>query len=92
MANKSALKNVKQSRKRRLRNISVKSNIKTVTKKVEQAAAGGQVVQAQETLARAVSAVDKAASKGVIHKNKAARKVSRLTRIINKMPTPSGTP
>lgn len=81
--NKSAMKRVRQSEKRRLRNQTIKTYLKTVTKKVEAALGQGTVDDAQAALGKAVPAFNKAASKGVIHKRKASRKISRLTKKVN---------
>ena len=83
LKNKSAMKRVRQSEKRRLRNQAVKTYLKTVTKKVETALGQGTAEEAQAALGQAIPAFDKAASKGVIHKRKASRKISRLTRKVN---------
>ncbi len=63
----------------------IKSKIKTVIKKVEASIAAGDKEAAQANLLVAISEIDKAASKGVYHKNNASRKVSRLTTAVNKM-------
>lgn len=83
MANhKSAEKRARQNTKRRLRNKSVKTRIKNVTKDVHFLAAGEASKEAAfSKLAAAQSAIDKAAKKGVIHKRTAARKISRLARL-----------
>jgi len=81
--NRSALKRVRQARKRALRNKSVKKMIKTFTKKVETAVRDKNAEVAREQLKKAVSIIDKAARRGIIHKNTAARKVSRLSRLVN---------
>lgn len=80
---KSAIKRVKTSENRHAQNISQKSELKTAIKKVEEAVAmkGDQAkTAAQSALVEATSLLDKAAQKGKIHKNKAARKKSRLTK------------
>lgn len=83
MANhKSALKRARQNVVRRARNKAVKTRVKNVVKDVRQAAAENGDA-AQEKLREAKSIIDKAATKGVIHKRTAARKVSRLNRLIN---------
>ena len=71
--------------KKTLRNKMIKSKVKTVIKKVEAAIAAGDKEAAQANLLVAISEIDKAASKGVYHKNNASRKVSRLTAAVNKM-------
>lgn len=76
---KSAIKRMKTSEKRRLRNASQKSALRTAIKAFETALAGGELEKAQEALRFACRKLDKAVTKGIIHKNKAARKKSRLT-------------
>ncbi|MHB0913552.1 MAG: 30S ribosomal protein S20 [Armatimonadota bacterium] len=72
---KSVIKDVKKSRERHARNIAVKSKIKTMVKKAK----------VDVTLVpAATSTIDKAAEKGIIHKNAAARRKSRLMRAVNK--------
>ena len=84
MANhKSALKRARQNEDRRIRNKSAKTRIKNVVKNVRQAAAGQIEVDASSELNTAKSVIDKAAKKGVIHRNTAARKISRLTKQVN---------
>ena len=86
MANiKSAKKRIEVIDKKTLRNKMIKSKVKTVIKKVEAAIAAGDKEAAQANLLVAISKIDKAASKGVYHKNNASRKVSRLTAAVNKM-------
>ena len=80
MANiKSAKKRILVIEKKTLRNKMIKSQVKTAVKKVLGA------IEAKENLTAAISAIDKAKSKGVFHKNNAARKISRLTKAVNKM-------
>lgn len=78
--NKSALKRERQSLVRRLRNKSVKSAIKTQLKKVRVAIDAKDVETVKNELTKAQSLLDKAAVKGVIHKNKAARHKARLAK------------
>ena len=86
MANhKSALKRVKQNEGRRLRNMSYKTRTKKAVKEVRTAVAGKSEDQAKETLRKAVSIIQKTASTGVIHRKKAARKISRLARQVNQI-------
>jgi small subunit ribosomal protein S20 len=80
---KSALKRAKQSELRRIRNRARKTRMKNVVKDVEQTLAGSTPELAVESLKLAISVIDKTASKGVIHKNNAARQISRLTRKVN---------
>ena len=86
MANhKSALKRNKQGLVRRDRNRVNRSKVKTVIKKIETAMeAEGSVEKAQEALVAAVPIIERAATKGAYHKKTAARKVSRLTKRVNK--------
>ncbi len=86
MANiKSAKKRIITSKKRQERNKAVKSEIKTVVKKVRAAVEAGDKAAAQAAFTVAESKIDKAATKGVLHKNTAARKVSRLAEAVNKL-------
>lgn len=83
MANiKSAKKRIKVIAKKTLRNKMIKSATKTAVKKVTLASTKAE---AQLAFVNAMAAIDKAASKGVYHKNTAARKKSRLAKMINKM-------
>jgi len=84
---KSAIKRHKQSLVRKERNKTVKSSLKSVTKKVEAAIAEKNTEEAVSTLKTAAVALDKAASKGVIHKNTASRNKSRLTKKVNALST-----
>ncbi len=84
MANiKSAIKRIKQGEKRRVRNAAARSTVRTALKSARTALDGGQVAQAREALHRTIQILDKAVTKGVVHKNAAARKKSRLTRQLN---------
>lgn len=84
MANiKSAQKRIKVTQVKTLRNKMIKSSLKTVIKKFEAAVKGGSVEEAKVALVNATRALDMAASKGVIHKNMASRKKSRLATKLN---------
>lgn len=86
MANiKSAKKRIITSKKREMKNKSVKSKVKTMVKKVEAAIEAGKKAEAEAALKVAISEISKAANKGIYHKNTAARKISRLTIAVNKM-------
>lgn len=76
---KSAKKRLKQSLVRRSRNRATRSELKTHTKKVREALAAGNVDQATTEFKSAARKLDKAAAKGVIHANAAARVKSRLS-------------
>jgi len=79
---KSAMKRIKTSEKRRLRNRQVKSQIRTYSRRFEQVLSTGEG-DASEALRMAQKAIDRAAGKGVIHKNNAARKKARLQKLYN---------
>ncbi|MBI4857617.1 MAG: 30S ribosomal protein S20 [Acetobacterium sp.] len=86
MANiKSAMKRAKTNEISRLRNKMVKTNLKTTVKKFDLAVTEGNVEAAQEAYRLASKKIDMAVTKGVLHKNTAARKKSTLARILNKM-------
>lgn len=82
---KSALKRTRQSKLRRVRNLSHKTRARKVVKDLRTAVAQNNADQALERLNSAVSILQKTASKGVIHKNKASRTISRLTRQVNRL-------
>ncbi len=86
MANiKSAKKRILVNQTRAERNKAIKSGVKTAVKKVVAAVEANDKAAAQEALVAATAVIDKAASKGVYHKNTASRKVSRLAQAVNKM-------
>ena len=79
MANiKSQIKRNRQNEKRRLRNKAVKSSLKTAIRKFNQAVQAGDADSAQALLHDASRKLDKAVSKGVIHKNQAANRKSAI--------------
>jgi len=80
---KSAIKRVKQSEKRRLQNASQKSALRTAIKAVETAVANNEIESAKAAYINASKKLDTAASKGLIHKNAAANKKSRLAKKVN---------
>ncbi|MBW2637069.1 MAG: 30S ribosomal protein S20 [Deltaproteobacteria bacterium] len=80
---KSAEKRMRQSEKRRMKNASTKSSVKTRIKKVLEAVEGKDLEKSKEELYSTTKAISKAASEGVIHKNNASRKISRLTKKVN---------
>jgi small subunit ribosomal protein S20 len=79
--NAAAEKRMRQEKKRRLRNRMVKSTVKTQITKARQAITSG--ADDQEAVRAAVSELDRAAKKGVIHRNNAARRKSRLMKQFN---------
>lgn len=83
MANiKSQIKRNKTNEKARLRNKAVKSSLKTAVRKAREASAAGDTAKATELARAASKALDKAASKGIIHKNQAANKKSAITKLV----------
>ena len=88
MANhKSALKRARQSKIRKVRNQTYKTKAKKAVKAVRTSVASNSEDQAKESLREAVATLQRTVSKGVIHKNAASRKVSRLTRLVNQLPS-----
>lgn len=79
---KSAIKRVKLSQIRNKKNAAARSTLRTTLRRFEKSLNSG-AENAVETLEKATRALDKAASKGLIHKNKAARKKSRLVKKYN---------
>jgi small subunit ribosomal protein S20 len=79
----SARKRIRQSEKRRLANKSKKSAMKTSIKKYLKAVALGDVTSAEQLINQSISALYRTADKGIIHKNQAARRVSRLVKRLN---------
>ena len=84
----SALKQMRQSLKHRARNRKNLSQVKTQVKKLRAAIAKGDAETAQKTLSETVGEIDRAAKKGVIHDNAAARYKSRLSRKVNALAGP----
>lgn len=82
---KSAKKRIRQTEARRLRNRMARSTLRTAVKKVEMAIEAGQADQARANLLKATSLLDKAARKGLLHRNNASRRISRLTRKVNSL-------
>jgi small subunit ribosomal protein S20 len=80
---KSAKKRILVNQTKAARNQMIKSKVKTMIKKVDAAVAAGDKELANANLVAAVSEIDKACTKGVYHKNTAARKVSRLAKATN---------
>jgi len=85
----SALKRARQSEKKRLRNASIKSALKTQAKKVLQAVESKKPDEARKALSAAIPAFQRAAGKGVIPKKTASRKISHLTKIVNSLSPPA---
>jgi small subunit ribosomal protein S20 len=81
---KSQIKRNKQNEKAHERNKAVRSALKTSTKKVHTAATEGDLKTAGDLAREAARSLDRAASKGVLHKRTAARKKSRLAKAVNR--------
>jgi small subunit ribosomal protein S20 len=83
---KSAIKRAKVAEKKRIRNKPIRSAARTYVKHARRSIAAGDLAapRTHEALQRALSYLDHAASKGVIHKNNAARRKSRLMKLFNK--------
>ena len=82
---KQALKRMRVTAKRTARNRQVKSTVKTALRRYSDTLGQGDLDTARDKLQVAVKTIDKAVSKGVVHKNAAARKKSRLTKRLNKI-------
>lgn len=81
---KSAMKELRKSKKRHLHNLDTLSALKTLNKKFLQLVGAKKIEEAQKMLTQLSSKLDKAARRNVIHKNKASRKKSRLMRKLKK--------
>jgi small subunit ribosomal protein S20 len=82
---KSAIKRIKQNRKRRLRNRLITGQARASIKNARSGLESGDLDVARDSTIKAVSALDRAAAKGVLHKNNAARRKSRLMRRLAKL-------
>ena len=81
---KSALKRIRQDKKRNLRNQSVKSTVRTATRAFRETLEEGDAAKTQTTLRAASRTLCKAATKGVVRKQTAARRISRLAKAAHK--------
>ena len=85
MANtRSAEKRNRQSQKRRLRNQAVRTRVKSAVRKVRESLERGEGTEAQQAFASASRLLDQAAAKGVLHRNTASRRISRLAKAVGK--------
>ena len=84
--NPSAMKCVRRDARKTVYRGAVRTTTRTHIKKVRALIAAGKVTEAEQAMQTALKSLDKAASKGVIHKNNAARRKSRLMQALNKMP------
>jgi small subunit ribosomal protein S20 len=80
---KSQIKRIRTNENRRLRNKAVKSELKTAVRRFREAADSGDAASATSALANASKLLDKAASKGVIHKNQAANRKSAMAKKVS---------
>ncbi len=80
----SAEKRNRQAQKRRARNVQVRTGVKSAVKKVREAVEKGDTAAAREALLAAERAIGKAGSKGVLHRNAASRRISRLAKSVAK--------
>ena len=81
----SALKRHRQSEKRRLRNHAIKSRLRHLVREVRTALAARDADAAAQTLAQATRALAKAETRGVLHRNNAARRIGRLARAVSQL-------
>jgi small subunit ribosomal protein S20 len=81
----SALKRHRQSEKRRVRNRTIKTRLRHLVRQVRAALSARNANAAVQSLAHATRALDKAVTKGVLHRNNAARKIARLTRAVTQL-------
>ena len=86
----SARKRIRQTEKRTARNRARRSRMRTFLRHVEQAIASGNQTQAQDALKAAQPELQRAATKGVVHRNLVARKLSRLSARIKALGAPAG--
>lgn len=82
---KSAKKALRQNKKRRVQNIRRKKAFKDIIKNIRKLALENKKKEAEKLLPKAYKAIDKAVKTGIIKKNTAARKKSRLTKLVNKI-------
>jgi small subunit ribosomal protein S20 len=85
----SAEKRNRQAQKRRVRNVQVRTSVKSAVKKVREALARGDAAAAKAALLGAEKALSTATSKGVIHRNAASRRIARLAKAVAHPPKPA---
>jgi len=86
---KSAIKRNRQNAKRQLINQMRRTRVKSLTKEVFAAVEAGDREAAQDALGKAVPVIQRAASRGTFHRNTASRKISRLSKRVNTIPSDS---
>jgi small subunit ribosomal protein S20 len=82
---KSAAKRNKQNAVRNTRNTHIRSTMRSLVKQVRETVTAGDKEAAQTALEKVIPYIDKTATKGVIHKATASRKISRLAKLVNKL-------
>ncbi len=85
----SVLKSQRQAARRRLRNRAVISTLKTLTKHLASVVEAKRLDEARKALVEVTRALDKAATKGILHRNNASRRISRLTRKVQQLQAPA---
>lgn len=80
---KSTIRRARQAERRHERNRAANNTVKTLIKKVQSAITGKKVDEAKTSLLEATSAIGKAVSKGILHRNTASRRISRLALRVN---------
>lgn len=81
---RSAKKRIRQNEKRRLRNMSIRSRARSAVRQARLAIQTGEAAEAEKAVRQAVQELDKAVSKGVLHRNNADRRKSRLMKHLNR--------
>jgi small subunit ribosomal protein S20 len=84
---KSAIKRVLVTERNRVRNRAWKSFVRSARNRVEEAAKGGEQPDIQKAMSEAFSKIDRAVTKGVLHKNTAARRKARLNKMVTRIAT-----
>lgn len=82
---RSAFKELRKAKLRHFKNISTKTQLRTVTKKFQKLLETKKVDEAKKAISGLISKIDKAASKGILKRNAAARKISRLMKKLSKI-------
>jgi small subunit ribosomal protein S20 len=82
---KSTIRRARQAERRHERNRAAINTVKTIIKKVQSAVAGKKADEAKTSLLEATSVIEKAVSKGVLHRNTASRRISRLALRVNSL-------
>jgi small subunit ribosomal protein S20 len=83
----SALKRHRQTEKRTVRNQAIRTRLRHAVRTVRRAVAGGDLAAAETGLRAATRALDKAVTKGLIHRNNASRRIARLARVVSQLKT-----